>query len=494
MPARDNPYVILFNPAPRKGFQAHRRVELPLNVLHPATSLVSAGVRVKLVDQYGDPAWEANFRDALEDKPVCLGVSSMTGPQIRRALEACGRLKARYPDVPTVWGGIHPSILPEQTLQHPLADIVVIGEGEATLPELVNALTNGDSLSSVPGIAYTENGKVRFTGQRPFVDLNAQAPLAYDLVDINHYRRRIFGSDHVSVNTSRGCAFRCGFCYDAVVHRRRWRAMQPEFVVEMLKRVVTDYGIRGFNFTDDNLFTSMDHARRVMEEIVRSGLDIGIGKLHVRVDAILKMDDEFLKLLTRAGVERLTIGVESGCQRILDLMNKDLNVEHVREAAGKLRPYPILPLYLFMMGLPTETPAELAQTIHLAEQLLDDNPRAAKSFNIYTPYPGTRLFDLAVEMGLKPPERLEDWAPFSYRYVPRGSQWMDPGTRKLVAGLDFPLMFLGTNHRFKKTHPIVKGLGKLYLPLAKYRVHNLDVRFPIETHAVRALGLFGRND
>ena len=117
MSKRANPQIILFNPAPRKGFQAHRRVELPLNLLHSATPLVHAGFRVKVIDQFADRHWESKLQNALVEKPLCFGVSSMTGPQILRALEICKFLKKHYPDVPTVWGGIHPSILPEQTLR-----------------------------------------------------------------------------------------------------------------------------------------------------------------------------------------------------------------------------------------------------------------------------------------------------------------------------------------------------------------------------------------
>ncbi len=490
----DRPFVILFNPAPRKGFQAHRRVELPLNLLHTATPLLHEGFRVKVIDQFADPHWERELRESLSEKPVCFGVSCMTGPQIIRALEACRRLKSRYPEVPTVWGGVHPSILPEQTVEDPLADIVVVGEGEATLEALAGALANGGPLRDVAGIAFREDGRYIYTGNRPFVDLDAQPPLAYELIDIHRYRRRILGSDHVSFNSSRGCSFRCGFCYDSVVHKRVWRAMQPETVVAHLERVVRDYGIRGFNFTDDNLFINLDHARRLMEEIVRRDLRIRIGKLHIRIDAILKMDHAFLELLARAGVERFTIGVESGSQRVLDFIHKNLTVEEVLEASRKLIGTPILPHYLFMMGLPTETPEELGRSIRLAEQLLHENPRAAKSFNIYMPYPGTELYRIAVEMGLREPASLADWSPLNYRYVPRESPWVDPGTKKLLAGLDFPLMFMGTNFDYKKTHPVVRGLARLYHPLARYRVEHLDGRFPIETRVLKGLGLFGRQD
>lgn len=489
-------HIVLFNPAPRSGFQAHRRVELPLSVLCPATPLDRQGYTVKIVDQFADPNWQQAFDAALAQRPICLGVTSMTGPQILRAVEASRVAKAHYPDLPVVWGGIHASLQPEQTLQNPNIDVVVVGEGEATFEHLVRALEAGAPLSEVPGIWYKENGKIHANPSRGFIKLDREPPLSYHLVDVDRYRRRLFGIEHLTFNSSRGCTFRCSFCWDPVMHQRKWRAMQPETVLEHLRRIIRDYGVRGFLFTDDHFFIDMKRARGIIEGIVRANLDITISKLQVRADTICRMDRDFLDLMVRARVKRFTIGIESGSQRVLDLIQKDMTVEEALEANRKLAPYPIVPLYLFMMGMPTETPDELRQSIALADRLIADNPKAVKTFNIYTPYPGTELYNVALQQGLKVPERLEEWAVFNFRSVARKADWIVPETKRLVENLDFPLMFLGENftHPYRKTNPLVISLGRLYAPVARYRVRNLDVRFPLESKLVRSLGLFGRAD
>lgn len=323
--------VVLFNPAPRSGWQAQRRVELPLSLLCPATPLDRAchpgtatshpvAGRVRIIDQYANPAWKGELLDALAASPICFGVTCMTGPQILHALAACRLVRQQCPEVPIVWGGIHASLLPQQTLANPYVDIVVVGEGEVTFPQLVETLQTGGPLDGVLGIAYGRDGQYRFTGHRPFVDLDAQPPLSYHLLDMDRYRRRLFGVDHVSFNSSRGCKFRCAYCWDPVMHRRQWRAMRAETIVEHLRRIIRDYGIRGFLFTDDNFFIDMDRARATLEGIVRSGLDISISKLQVRADAVCQMDGEFLDLLVRANVRRIAIGVESGSQRVVELI------------------------------------------------------------------------------------------------------------------------------------------------------------------------------
>jgi hypothetical protein len=202
--------------------------------------------------------------------------------------------------------------------------------------------------------------------------------------------------------------------------------------------------------------------------------------------------------MTRAGVRILNMGVESGSQRLLELVNKRITVDQVLEANRRLLRHGIAPSYTFMMGLPEETPDELAQTIRLALKLVDEHPGAKWGFSIYRPYPGTELYGLLLtKYGFKPPERLEDWGRFSLRKVPVGAAWVPPETKRLIDALDFPLM-CNTSAKamapYKKMNPLAALLVRAYGPLARHRIKHLDARCPIETKLVRALGLFARRD
>jgi radical SAM superfamily enzyme YgiQ (UPF0313 family) len=488
--------IVLLHPAPRSGWQLHRRVEFPLGLLHTATPVDRLGYKVRIIDQYADPAWKSELEDALSKKPLCFGVSTMTGPQIHYGLEACAEVRRRYPDVPLVWGGIHPSLLPGQTLAHPLVDIVVEGEGEETFAALVQALEAGTPLKDVAGIWFKEGSTQVRTARRDFTDLDRLPPLSYHLLKVGLYSRKLFGSEYFSFNSSRGCAYRCKFCWDPVMHQRRFRAMRPATVIAHLERLVRDYGLRKFLFTDDNFFVDMNRARGILEEVANSRHGIALGKLQVRADAVCRMDREFLYLLIRAGVRRLTIGVESGSPRILKMVSKDETVDSMLEANGKLKDIPIVPLYFFMMGFPTETREELGQSVALALRLLRENPNADASFNIYTPYPGTPLFRESVEHGLPEPQSLEQWALTSFRKVPPKGAHVPDETVAMIDGLDLPMMFLGTRfspRAYRTISPMAKMLGKLYYPFAMYRLKHLEPRFPIETKIARALGIFAKD-
>jgi anaerobic magnesium-protoporphyrin IX monomethyl ester cyclase len=181
----------------------------------------------------------------------------------------------------------------------------------------------------------------------------------------------------------------------------------------------------------------------------------------------------------------------------LKLIKKDITTEQILEGNRRLLPYPIRPAYLFMMGFPTETVEELGESLRLADQLLRENPKATRSFNIYTPFPGTELFSLTVGMGLEVPGRLLDWARFTYRHLPERTPWLLPETRRLISILDYALMTSVRDNSLgpvKKADPLSVWLARAYGPLANYRIKHMDARFPIELKLIGLLKrLVGRN-
>ena len=485
--------VVLFNPRVRVGKEQQRRTGIPLGLLAVATPLDLEGYPIRIVDQRTEPNWKAVLLEELKKNPVCFGVTVKTGPQIRYALEASRFVKDNR-DVPVVWGGVHPSLLPEQTLQHDSIDIVVQGEGDVTFPELVHALENREPLGTVKGIWYKENGQVRQTPARPFVDLSTLPSPSYHLIDIEKFKLRNLGLDHLRLSSSRGCPYPCKFCYNTVFSKRRWRALSAERTFEEIKRLRQQFGIRGIRFADDIFFADLRRVRRILELIVENQLDVLLTKLDIHVADLDQLDDDFLGLLQKAGAKALVVGVESGSQRILDLIAKQIDIRQVIDFNLRVKKFNLIPKYCFMMGFPTETVEDIKATIALIFRLIEDNEDAMKDINIYTPYPGTELFDLAVKHGFRPPQRLEDWVSFNWRTVNRKRMpWISKEREKLLRMLHCSSLFLEKNYFMTPiwpTNALIVMLARMYRPLAMKRVERLFYRLPVEIRLVEWLGLY----
>ncbi|MFC1851297.1 B12-binding domain-containing radical SAM protein [candidate division CSSED10-310 bacterium] len=486
--------VLLVYPHYVTGWLAQPRLAIPLSVLCVATPVSRAGYEVKIIDQRTEPDWRSILINELSHEPICVGISTMTGPQLKYALEISSLVK-KYGHSPVVWGGIHPSLLPEQTLQNENIDFVVQGEGENTFLELVQALEGQKPLSSVKGIWYRENGEIRKTGLPTFVDLNQQPPIAYDLIDLKKYSRVLFGLNHHNFFTSRGCPRQCTFCYNTVINRKKWRAMDPEIAVNRIKDFVKKYKVQGLIINESNFFLDLDRARSILKGFIKENLNIAISKVNIDFSTLFEIQPDDLILLEKAGCRRIPVAIESGSHKIRTLLNKPIDIQLLLEVNRLLNNTKIVPNYLFMMGFPTETRDDLSESIALAFKLIAENQRAGIYFNIYTPYPGTELFNTAVKHGLKIPQSIEEWIPFHYRHLSQNGPWLTAEMRKIVRMLDFCSFFIGQRpllHPTEKTSAIATLIGRLYAPIARLRVRKLWYHFPIEVTAARFFRIYGK--
>jgi anaerobic magnesium-protoporphyrin IX monomethyl ester cyclase len=189
--------------------------QVPLQLLHVASALQRAGYRVRIADA----RLQAYRRVDLGD-PVFVGVTCMSGPQIRYGLEFARRVRAEKPRYPIVWGGVHPTLLPEQTAAAECVDVVVRGESELVVGPLADALACGEPLDAVNGVTFRTDGAVRRTPDADLVDLDAiPVELPYDLLELEQYPTLQAGRIHLQ--TSRGCPHRCGFCCNTTFNKRR---------------------------------------------------------------------------------------------------------------------------------------------------------------------------------------------------------------------------------------------------------------------------------
>lgn len=413
--------VLVFPRVMPPGPSARQWDLLPLSVLSLASPLLEAGYEVTLIDQRVDDGWRGALESVLNAGDVaCVGVSAMTGYPIAGALDASRLAKEASPATPVVWGGVHPSLLAEQTLASPLVDLVVRGEGEASFLALVRALEAGGAraLDRVPGLSRVEGARVVHVPPAEPLGLDALPAPAYGLVDVGRYLNAPFaasGSRPLAFATSRGCPFRCRYCYNLAFNRGRWRGMSADRVQREAARLVAEHGVDGLFLLDDNFFANPRRVREICDLLVREGPAVRFLNANCRVDSIDSFSAEDLARLREAGFDELFVGVESGSDRVLAHVGKGTAVEQTLRANRKLEAAGIVPVYSFMVGMPGETREDMEATLALMVRLRDDHPAAVvNALNIYSPFPGTPLYDEAVSLGMPEPATLRDWAEVDY--------------------------------------------------------------------------------
>lgn len=175
---------------------------LPMGLIMVAVNIYQK-YRVIILDQIVEKNWRKRLNDLLDQNPVCVGITAMTGRQIKEGLRVSDIVKQK--GVPVVWGGIHPSLMPEQTLKHPLVDYVIAGEGEDAFLELLDAIVSSKDVGNIPGIWSEIDGQPHFGGPREFVDLKKLPQVPYHLVDLGKYIKNGPYGPALSLYSSRGC-------------------------------------------------------------------------------------------------------------------------------------------------------------------------------------------------------------------------------------------------------------------------------------------------
>ncbi len=446
---------------------------LPLSILSVASTLVAEGFPVRIIDTRVDTSWRKTLAQAMKKKPVCVGITTMTGSQILTAMEASRTAREADASVPIVWGGPHPTLFPDPTIDSPLVDMLIMGEGEITFRELVKRLAAGEPLDDLEGLCVKRDGALIKNPPAPFVDLNTLPDLPYHLVDMEPHLHKYFSEDRVvEVETSRGCPYGCKFCYNQLYSKRRFRAQRPERVLATLKKLNRDYGISSFHFIDDAFFTDQKRVNGIVGGILDQGLSLKLGFQGVRISNIAALSDEEMSRLVRAGARFLQFGVESGSDRILKLIDKKLEVREVTEVNRRLARYPdIIPLYNFMCGFPTETKEEVFETTNLASTLLQENPQALISpFHQYKHYPGTALHELARSENYSTPGDLREWADFDWTesiLSEKPKDFMD--TLKKVETVT---ILADRKMELQTDSLVIRAIARLYRPVARFRLKH----------------------
>jgi len=460
--------IVLVQPMTNIFDAGKSRPTPPLSLL-AAARLAAARYRVAIVDQRADPAWRDRLARLVEQRPLLVGFTSVTGSQLDHALAAARQVRQHAPRVPLVWGGIHASLFPEQVLADPAADYVVRGEGEQTLAELADALADGRGPDGIAGLSFRIAEGLRHAENRPFVDLDAMPDIDLSLAPGgDHFL--VEGRPATYVETSRGCPMGCAYCYNAAFHQRRWRGESPAGVLERWRRLRRERPhVVHLSIVDDNFFGDPRRALRLAEGLAREGAPFRFQIQGAEVAVLDRFSDDELALLRQAGCVRLDMGVESGSARLLAAVDKHLEPEQVLAVNRRLARHGITAWYNFLAGMPGETDADLDASFALMLRLLRENPAALISpFYLYAPYPGTRLFDRSRGLGYAPPDRLDGWAGLHDGRL--AVPWIDPVRRQRLAAAYFASIFVDRKLEVYDTKPLFRVLARWYRPVARWRL------------------------
>lgn len=406
---------------PKLGMSGSLVRHLPLSLLYVAIDSLKAGLAVDLVDVRLNPdEWRERIRQKMSDRTLLVGVSVLTGSPIINAMDISRWLKKTWPQVKVVWGGPHATFNAAEILDEPSVDFVVSGYGSQPLAELARHLRGDEGappLDEIAGLSFRRQGQVLSVPARPAFEMVDYRDIPYHLIegDLDKYGQLDSGQRIFPIYSAMGCPYNCAFCSSPAQYRpikKKYHPLATEEVVNHIQYVHERYRADYIYFIDDDSFVQLDHVERIIDEINRRGIRIGLGFRGARVNELMKMSDEFLNKLAKAGTDIMHIGAESGSQRILDLINKNCTVEDIIAVNRKMARHPeIKTAYNWVVGLPSETMADLRQTQKLMLRLIADNPSALIFIpNKFRPLPGTELYELALRYGYQKPGSLAQWA------------------------------------------------------------------------------------
>ncbi len=343
--------------------------------------------------------WELLEQKLKEFSPSFVGTTGTT-PLFPEVAEMSRFIRERTGrETKLLLGGPHATALPEESLRQSEFDIIVFGEGEETLLEILE----GKKLSEIKGVYYKEGDKILSTPPRPMIENLDSLPFpALDMFDIKRYKcPPVLNRESPMINfmTSRGCVYGCTFC-NKNIFGRKFRVWSVDYILEEMEYCLR-LGIRELRFVDDQFTTDMPRAKTICELIVKKGLKfpwtLAAG---LRVDCI---DEEFLELAKRAGLYQIALGFESGDQASLDSINKGIKLEQSMRAMELIKKVGgFETVGFFMFGLPADTEESLKKTTEFALKLMPDMAKVT----ITIPFPGTKLFDWYNERGLI---KSRDW-------------------------------------------------------------------------------------
>ena len=375
----------------------------PLNICYLAAVLEKNGIDVEIIDSEADGLnREETVKKILSLNPKIVGLSCTT-PMIGSVKYVAEKLKEENKNIKIVLGGPHITTMWENAVKLPYVDFCIRGEGEYPLLELANAILKNKDADNIANVA----SKTHVNSVRPLSENLDELPFParHLLKNIDSYKHATIGKkagNFQTIISSRGCPMMCIFCSAHITFGRKVRYRDPIKVVDEIEECIDKFKIENLGFLDDTLTLKKDHITKICQEMIKRGINKKIEWFcQARVDTV---DKEMLELMKEAGCYSIHYGIESGSQRVLNVLKKGFTLEQVEKAIKITKELGIHIHGYFILGSPTETKEEIEETIKWAKHLSTDTAQ----FTILTPFPGTESYDMYLDSTLNPKD-FEDF-------------------------------------------------------------------------------------
>ncbi|SPQ00019.1 conserved hypothetical protein [Candidatus Sulfobium mesophilum] len=471
------PNVLLINPKISEASQS-KKINAMINITFPTSIGVLAGYltasgieKVQIIDEQVHPIADEDVSTLLRSMatPRVVGISVLT-LNCGRAYELARKFKQADPGITVVFGGIHPTVVSEEVLSTGAVDVVVRGEGEETLRELVSLILQGKAYHGINGISYAKDGAYMHNQDRMMIqNLDTIPPFPYHLFqkDLDRYPNfsGIFGS--------RGCPYKCTFCSSRSISGRKYRHHSVGRVIEEMKTLVRTYGQTSIFLMDDNIAVNKRHFKELCDSIIREGLH-----REAFFHGSLRGDnasDEVLDMAWNANFRILYYGLETGSETLMKTIDKGETVAEVADAIIRAarRGFSVGTTIIF--GLPTETRKDRYKTLRFVKSL----PLSSVRFNTLTPYPGTPVYQQEFPKGnvlIK-----KNWENFGVQYmwesddipfVPEGNDRIELIFDTMWANLSYYMSFRGLKNLFTAKYAggnVIKLKTKWYFSFSELK-------------------------
>lgn len=367
--------------------------EPPLGLAYLTAYLKKQGESVELIDMQGLMMDSVELVKRIEDsKADLVGITSMT-TTFPAAIKVARIVREKSPKSKIILGGVHPTIDPEGVLSHDEVDFVIRGEGEEAIYGLVKAIKGEGNFEEVDGLCY-RNGENYIIKEKAVIEDTNSIPMPdYDAFPVEQYIKHnqyLRGIRGISMLISRGCPFDCTFCAVHQTMGRKWRVKSPESLVNDIIILKNRYGLDGIWFKDSIFNMNKKWITEFCSLMIEKKVNIA-WQINTRIDLV---DEEQIKLMKKAGLTQIDFGVESGSNRTLERLHKHINVDEIKEKIDIAHKY-VKVFGFFMIGVPGEKEEDVLKTFKLAKELNLDT----SSWSIYSPLPGSTLYDELVKEG-----------------------------------------------------------------------------------------------